>query len=911
MAEKIDIDGVRFKVEADLSKLEGDLKKGEGAAKKGGENLGKAAGQGFAGTLKSNTSSALNSIEGQAGTMGSKVSGVFAKIGVAAAAAFAVDKVITFFKSAVDEAEKAEKASGKVGKGAADSFKKAEADIDAAIVNIKQVIGGPLLSVVRTVTTALAQILTGVAKVGTAIAEAFNGKQPEKIVEAYQKQKKSLIDLGDELDKLSKNTKRSAEEEVRFLELKDKLNEELKKLGISYQDAAKGATSYGDATRYAANVEKRRAQQTLLDQAQAVTQSPRALEDFENRMELERLKRSGNGLSDRARYLAREQAEYKKEQEQRARLAKELRDKAANIDAEIKKGEKAQTDAGGGRSDSFQEQRFIDSRLRLVTIEENRAYTIKKAYADKLSKEETERRIFMANEEARQATEYELGSLRSGYAQFIEDTHMAKLEAIQAEADNAKRLSYNLLEAELAQAWGNEEELQELKEQNAQRIAEIEEAAAEKQQELNLESFARTMNAANATTSGLASIANARNAGGAIGGAGGVLSGVSGFSDKLKGLGFIGSGISAVGGLIGTLTDLFGKSDAERAREAEEQKRRDEEAKKIMELQAGYQRRQLELAEANAKLPFENLARKLRLTDIEAGKQRLAGVDEATITTNRLASRSALINEVLTAQAGTISGGQLFGGQGASADALTTFLSERAAQAVAVTQFTQLMESINGGGSYGQYDETARQLATYKGKIPDKLFALAVPIIDAMTAARSALGDGTFESHIQASAAAVYTGKTIGAVRALSSEIGSDTAIAENLLSVIEQQQQTDLEIAQNTKKTAENTTKLVETPQRQSSIIDISRGYTRSLGQILNPGITNTGLPSSIQAAVLATDIQKSIQERSLDKLQNIENIQRDSRELLAIIAKGVNTNASGSLLAELESLYRRSIAA
>jgi hypothetical protein len=146
---------------------------------------------------------------------------------------------------------------------------------------------------------------------------------------------------------------------------------------------------------------------------------------------------------------------------------------------------------------------------------------------------------------------------------------------------------------------------------------------------------------------------------------------------------------------------------------------------------------------------------------------------------------------------------------------------------------------------------------------------------------------------------------------ALKSEITSDTSIAENLLSVVEQQQQIQLEIANSTKKTADNTTKLVETPQRQSSIIDISRGYTRSLGQVLNPGITNTGLPSSIKAAVLATDIQKSIQERSLDKLQNIETIQRDSRELLAIIAKGVNSTASGSLLAELESLYRRSIAA
>ena len=144
----------------------------------------------------------------------------------------------------------------------------------------------------------------------------------------------------------------------------------------------------------------------------------------------------------------------------------------------------------------------------------------------------------------------------------------------------------------------------------------------------------------------------------------------------------------------------------------------------------------------------------------------------------------------------------------------------------------------------------------------------------------------------------------------VSSEITRDTTTAENLLSVIEQQLQTQQEIQKNTKVTAD---RLSETPGRNSSIIDISRGFSRSLGAIVNPQLTNTGLPQSIAAAVLATDIQKSIQERTVKGIEDLVTIQRDSRELLSIIGKtlaGTNT-ANSALLVQLEDLYRRSMAA
>lgn len=912
MAEKIDIDGVRFKVEADLSKLEGDLKKGEGAAKKGGENLGKAAGQGFAGTLKSNTSSALNSIEGQAGTMGSKVSGVFAKIGVAAAAAFAVDKVITFFKSAVDEAEKAEKASGKVGKGAADSFKKAEADIDAAIVNIKQVIGGPLLALVRTVYDAVATILGGITKMVNAIADAFTTKDADQIAEAFQKQKKELQALGSEMDRLGAINKRTADQELELIKLKETLTKRAEALGVSYNELAKDAKNYSDVVKEVEKIERARAKAEIGRIGTSLQGGLGYLEQQRDtlKQDMERAKARGDRVA--IQETRRELAELEPRIVRQRQAIDDTLKRFKNIDEPIKTDETG----GGGGSPSGQEARFIDSRLRLVTIEENRAYTIKKAYADKLSNEETERRIFMANEEARQATEYELGSLRQGYAQFIEDTHMAKLEALKSEADNAKRLSFNLLEAELKQAGANEEKKQKAKEANAKRLAEIESTERRKNFQNDAESFARTMNAANATTTGLANIANAKNAGGAIGGAGGLLSGVSGFSDKFKGLGIIGSGISAIGGIVGTLTSLFGKSDEERQREADEQRRRDEQAQAILELQATYQKNMLSLQEAQSKQPFENLQRQLRLIDIEASKQKLAGVDQSQIDSQRLSARQAAFSGTLQSEASSISAGDLFRGTGSSHDALISFLNKATSQVAPIQGFLAVFERFynafynKNGLTYAQTFSIWAELQKYQGQVPNEFFQ-AIDGLDPNKTVAGSHGLYGYNSAGQVTDVQAVFASAKANLPNFQAETTRDIGTAENLLSVIEQSLQTNIEIEANTKKTAENTTKLVETPQRQSSIIDISRGYTRSLGQILNPGITNTGLPSSIQAAVLATDIQKSIQERSLDKLQSIENIQRDSRELLAIIAKGVNTTASGSLLAELESLYRRSIAA
>ena len=382
--------------------------------------------------------------------------------------------------------------------------------------------------------------------------------------------------------------------------------------------------------------------------------------------------------------------------------------------------------------------------------------------------------------------------------------------------------------------------------------------------------------------------------------------------------------MGAVGGIASTLTGLFGKSDEQRAREAEAQKRRDEEAKALLELQANYQKSMLALQEAAARLPFENLSRQLRLIDINAQSQRVGGGPEASIEQQRLAARQAAIQGVISQESGTIGGGALFGGVQADAAGLTQFLKERASESVAVAQFMSLVNMLaDPSMSFSRLRTIASQLETYRGKVPAELYSSVSSAIAAINSGGfDSLGDATLGEirdldRFGANAASDRARSLIAALApvggvagALSSEITRDTSTAENLLSVIEQQLQTQQDIAKYTKATAD---KLSETPTRQSSIINIARGYSRSLDAVLSPSLTNTGLPQSIAAAVLATDIQKSIQERSVKGIEDLVVIQRDSRELLAIIGKSLNsgTNANSSLLVQLEDLYRRSLAA
>ena len=115
------------------------------------------------------------------------------------------------------------------------------------------------------------------------------------------------------------------------------------------------------------------------------------------------------------------------------------------------------------------------------------------------------------------------------------------------------------------------------------------------------------------------------------------------------------------------------------------------------------------------------------------------------------------------------------------------------------------------------------------------------------------------------------------AAASFSSEFSRDVGIAENLLSVIEQSNQTQLEIAANTKKTAENTSQLLR-PDRQRSFIDVGQGFISSLGQRISPsavGIARSlsqqglSLPSEIGMASATSTLAKTLQERMAEAME------------------------------------------
>jgi hypothetical protein len=959
MGEKIDIDGVRFKVEADLSKLDADLKKGEAQAKKGGENLGKSLGDGISsklnpsmkksfgsieaegtgafGKIKASAANAFKSVEEVAGSSGSKLVGILGKIGAAGAIAFGVGKVIAWGKSAVESAEAADKAAGRSAESVSAKYTKASEAVAKSWDNITNAIGKALLPVAQGIYNAFAGILSAVANVSNSIAIALTNTRDAlfTVGDAAKKDVNEFNKLGAGLKDLKVGTEEFGKARDSIIEQSDKLNLKIQgeidsneKLLAVYKKLSNAKLESLQATASTLGAEQSQLKneffkitgEVFVDRSKETTEQRRA--------RLIKDREAGGAARSLTPEQRRRAAEIRAELPEISRNLDNINVAKFRLGTGFIEAEKTKPGEGGGGIQG-QEERFLDSRLRLETIFQKRRETLAIIANAKISEDERERRRQNAEQSANIDARTEINALRQYYAQFIEDNTAAKMTAQKMEYDNAKRLSKELLEAQLKQAGANEGLILQAKQENEKRMAAISAATARKQAAITLQSVADNLNAAKDIAGGVNALRNSRDAGSALGATGGIVTGLSKFSpfSALKDFGPV---VGAVGGVATALSSLFGKSDEDRAREAAESQRILQEQKTLLELQNSYTKNILALQEQAAKQPFEALQRKLRLIDINAQQDKLNGVDEATANANRLQARKAAIDETTRSQSGAIGGGQLFGGTDGSASGLIQFLNERGAQSVAVSQFVAGFQNISQDlANRGIGDSQIANLNYYRGRIPDAFFG---PFDDFVAHREQAIAEykrglslskatGAIRSdltnqgeQLMASAQSLIGSKinsNLGSIQGLSSEVSADTGIAESMVSLLEQSQQNELEIAANTKKTADNTTKLVDTPQRQSSIIDISRGYTRSLGQVLNPGLTNTGLPASVQAAVLATDIQKSIQERSLDKLQNIETIQRDSRELLAIIAKGVNTTASGSLLAELESLYRRSLAA
>jgi hypothetical protein len=709
-----------------------------------------------------------------------------------------------------------------------------------------------------------------------AVVNELVSVNPARIVKEYRETSNAMKDLGEKAKELEAINKRTATQEKELIDIKEKLRQRARALGLDYDQLAKSAGSAAAATEILTRRERERQADILradLKKTQEARGRVESQAEFFNSQFGKQLGGSlalniGLGAFGGTENLKKILA--KKEAEDIKGIAEIYQDLVTNA------GAPAAAAAAAAKSS---ETRFVESQSRLLEIEKNRLFTIANINK-KLSDEERQRQRDNADKDAEYQRQSLRGSFRQVFAEYIEDKVTADLNALQETTRNAKRASEEQLTFELNLAGKNEGLIQQAKLNNRNRLAKIDEANAKKQAEIAADSVARNLQAANAIAQGIGQVSSGTTSGQKISGAGSAIAGAGGLKDifpSLSVLAPIGLGIGAIAGIGSLIENAWGKSEEERRKEAAQQAQRDEEARKILELQANYQKSMLALQEASAKLPFEDLQRQLRLIDIGAQQSRLAGVDEQTIERQTLAAKQAAITSTLQSESGAIGEGRLFAGTGSSADDLIGFLSERAAQSAAIGQFMSLVDLVGSNTlSPEQYEEVKRQAMTYKGKIPDEIY----------NAAFNQSGGFAYGGIKSVRADWVETQTVLGGqpliarVRELVSEVGVDAGIAENLLSVIEQQLAIENQINDNTKKTAENTSKALELrPDRERSFIDVGRGFIQSLGQIITTpsalGIAKSlsaqefTVPSEIGSATVTMGRARTLQERMADAME------------------------------------------
>jgi len=702
----------------------------------------------------------------------------------------------------------------------------------------------------------IAAIVAATTAIAVAVNELSTKYKPENIVKRYKDSADEAKKLGDRVEQLNAVNKRTIAQEIELAKSKEELRKKAQALGLDYDTLAAKAKNYSDVIDAINNKQRDTAAADIDRERMRLAENVRAYDKMIQNAE----RATGRNIKD----LATSGVILPGGFEARGLLSGREGALASQRDADLRRAGLYATESGTGKGPTGDnaggkatpEYRFIRARDELRKLDLEYDTYIEKFGAKSAEGQEALTRLGID----RGAVTNEL---KQSTAEYIEDRTTAALIAEEAAYGKARANIFELANAEKLSKEEVEKRLQQARIANSRRGGQIQ-----------AESFATTLQAANMAAGGFAGILNAQNAGAGISSGGSFLQGISGLSPELKALGPVGQGIGALGGIVGAISSLFGKSDEQRAREAEQQKRRDEEAKAILELQANYQKNMLSLQEAAAKLPFEDLTRTLRLIDVETAGAKLAGGDSAALDAQRLQRRQAAMQAVLTQESTTIGGDELFSGFQATPESLTRFLSERAAQSTAIAQFMALIQQSTANPDLPQSVIRAiyGQAQSYSGKIPDEIYRAGIGGLSQFLD----LYNGASTNEQYEAAFAALTGAP-GRVAELASEVTRDTTTAENLLSVIEQSQQTQIEIATNTKKTAENTSQLLR-PDRQRSFIDVGQGFISSLGQRISPsavGIARSlsqqglSLPSEIGLASTTSTLAKTLQERMAEAME------------------------------------------
>jgi hypothetical protein len=279
---------------------------------------------------------------------------------------------------------------------------------------------------------------------------------------------------------------------------------------------------------------------------------------------------------------------------------------------------------------------------------------------------------------------------------------------------------------------------------------------------------------------------------------------------------------------------------------------------------------------------------------------------------------------VLSEQSGKIAEGALFKDVQATPEGLTKFLSERAAQDTAVGQFVEYANRALGNvGSIEELQQYYNFMASLASRIPPELAAAGLNavgrkianfwekyrIVDSQYSRdyttrenRSrfiqnfllAANYGIGTVRINAKRKDFFDIERINdngleAINKLASEIRSDTTVAENLLSVLQESLANQIAIEEHTRKTAENT-KLQLEKDRGDAFVDIAAGGLRQQDSFL--AFSPITLGAQMQSVLLSSLALQTATKTDNQLLAELVGLNKDMRLLLAEIA--LNTNRS-----------------
>ena len=918
---------------SDLKNIKAELNKVKADVGKAGTEAGKDFSKNFTSQVKGAAAEAKSQAEGIGSSFGS-LGGVITKVGATIAGAFALDKVIGFFDDAMTKADEFAKEMGTVSK----ATEQINEDFEALGKK------GTWDKLKVSIGTALNEIKTGLKAAAVAMNDFFFGRDPDRIVTVYRRTRDSLAEMGTEIEKLNSIHKRTADEELKLINLKDELSKKAKQLGVDYDGLVASGRNVVQIMQVIQSESRLNAQADLTVQQNRAIQRFNALEAGiqQQRSSLQFYEQRGDTaqVERLRRAILRSESDLERE---RANV-RSIANRSNNLDAqEERPAQNSQAPSTPGKARP--EVRFIEAQKRLSEIAENEKFTRDKINADRtLDPNERERRLKLTAEDAKSRADAEIGALRSAWAEFNEDRNQAETEALAQRKREAERASREILEAELINAkilaekgeiteTEKIEKIEKASRDSEDRLQKIREKYAELNAKRYIQSFGETLQGANNIAQAALSFRSARDAGGqvsaigsAVKGVGDVSAGISkvtGLTDKFGAAGPIGSAIAIGGQLISSFISLFGEDEAERERKRAE---RDAQALKLLEAQEKHQRDLLEFQKSQAALPFKNLQRELRLIDLQAQRSQITGTSQEAADAERLQKRSSAIKATLQSEAGKFEGGVFFNQAARSPEELSAALGEvdkyQGSFALLNSVISEVSSTRNQDAEKIGFDFYNQRLNTIAGlPLPPQIKQAATDYIASVAAkgfykdaSRSginsdqdvALANLGYRSSYGAAlfgAAKNYENLTggrgvnasTGLLDSLIGEFSSDATVLESLYGLLEQDQQTTIEIARNTKETAQNTTKLNQLDDRKSGLLDL--GNRRVISSGLAIDVDKLKIPSGAASLVLgSSSVPNAISSDTVTQLKNLVELANEANEYLAIIAANTDGRANTS---------------